>query len=58
MLRHGTLYDVDILTDAMRANLGDMTFQVQYDESSAKSKFSMTDQPFDYRKRLIELVGS
>jgi hypothetical protein len=28
MLRHGTLYDVDILTDAMQANLGDLTFQV------------------------------
>lgn len=29
MLRHGTLYDVDILTDAMQANLGDLTFQVK-----------------------------
>ncbi|KAG2176889.1 hypothetical protein INT43_007543 [Umbelopsis isabellina] len=33
MLRHGTLYDVDILTDAMRANLGDMTFQEAFNRT-------------------------
>ncbi|CAM0137203.1 unnamed protein product [Umbelopsis sp. WA50703] len=33
MLRHGTLYDVDILTDAMRANLGDLTFQEAFNRT-------------------------
>ncbi|CAO3684617.1 unnamed protein product [Umbelopsis vinacea] len=33
MLRHGTLYDVDILTDAMQANLGDLTFQEAFNRT-------------------------
>lgn len=28
LLTDGQLYDVEILTEAMRANLGDITFQV------------------------------
>ncbi|GAB5592702.1 Lipase 5 [Umbelopsis nana] len=33
MLRHGTLYDVDILTDAMQANIGDLTFQEAFNRT-------------------------
>ncbi|KAI9284620.1 acyl transferase/acyl hydrolase/lysophospholipase [Umbelopsis sp. AD052] len=33
MLRQGTLYDVDILTDAMQANIGDLTFQEAFNRT-------------------------
>jgi hypothetical protein len=60
MLRHGTLYDVDILTDAMQANLGDLTFQVnwRWKDPFLMSTYGTHIQLLYYRKHLIELDGS